>query len=116
MAPVIDSRSAVGESSGQGGQSGQSGPSGQGGQTGQPIRSAPARTGRPVSLARQREMAKVGMVVSLTALVVTGFTGTHHHGPSRTIHLVSGAALVGFSLWHYSLYGRPAPKPQENPA
>jgi len=73
-----------------------------------------AQTARGLTLARQRELAKVGMSVSLAVLVVTGFTGARKRGPSRTLHLASGATLVGFSLWHHCLYGKPAAKPQEN--
>ena len=75
---------------------------------------AAAQSALGLSLARQRELAKVGMTVSLAVLVVTGFTGAHKRGPSRTLHLASGATLVGFSLWHHCLYGKPAAKPQEN--
>ena len=75
---------------------------------------ATAQSAQGLSLARQRELAKVGMSVSLAVLVVTGFTGAHKRGPSRTLHLASGATLVGFSLWHHCLYGKPAAKPQEN--
>lgn len=75
---------------------------------------ASGKAAQGLSLARQRELAKVGMSVSLAVLVVTGFTGAHKRGPSRTLHLASGATLVGFSLWHHCLYGKPAAKPQEN--
>lgn len=67
-----------------------------------------------LSLARQRELAKVGMTVSLAVLVATAFTGTRKRSASRALHLASGAALVGFSLWHYGLYGKPAAKTREN--
>lgn len=76
--------------------------------------SAPAQAAQGLTLARQRELAKVGMTLSLAVLVVTGFTGARKRGPSRTLHLASGATLVGFSLWHHCLYGKPAAKPQEN--
>lgn len=74
---------------------------------------ATAQSAQGLSLARQRELAKVGMTLSLAVLVVTGFTGARKRGPSRTLHLASGATLVGFSLWHHCLYGKPAAKPQE---
>ncbi|WP_460032902.1 hypothetical protein [Megalodesulfovibrio paquesii] len=51
-----------------------------------------------------RTLAKHGMTVSLAALVATGFIrGT----TSRRLHLAAGVALVGFSLWHHSLYPSP---------
>lgn len=75
---------------------------------------AAAQAAQGLSLARQRELAKVGMTLSLAVLVVTGFTGARKRGPSRTLHLAGGAALIGFSLWHHCLYGKPAAKPQEN--
>lgn len=76
-------------------------------------RPAPAAAGLG-SQAGQRELAKAGMAVSLAVLVVTAFTGVRKHGPSRALHLASGAALVGFSLWHHALYAKPAPKKPEN--
>jgi hypothetical protein len=48
----------------------------------------------------KRSLAKIGMALSLGALVYTGFRGQE----SRTLHITSGLALVGFSFWHYSLY------------
>ncbi|QTA86992.1 hypothetical protein [Desulfonema magnum] len=48
----------------------------------------------------KRSIAKVGMALSMGTLVYTGFRGQEN----RTLHIVSGLALVGFSYWHYSLY------------
>ncbi len=48
-----------------------------------------------------REYAKTGMVVSLGALVVTGFL---KNDAARKLHVASGVALIGFSWWHHSLY------------
>lgn len=57
--------------------------------------------------ANHRALAKWGMAASMGALLVTGLMGPRK-GPGRrdlrNLHLWSGMALVGFSLWHYSLY------------
>lgn len=62
-------------------------------------------TGRPTGLQAggmdSKTLAKHGMTVSLAALVATGFIGGK---TSKRLHLVAGVALVGFSLWHHSLY------------
>ena len=52
-------------------------------------------------LDRRRSTAKTGMTLSLGALVVTGMMKSPG---ARTLHLWAGAALVGFSVWHHSLY------------
>ena len=52
-------------------------------------------------LAARRKAAKVGMAVSLGALVGTGLMGGRG---ARALHIWSGVSLVGFSIWHYSLY------------
>jgi hypothetical protein len=49
----------------------------------------------------KRNMAKLGMSVSLGSLVVTGLMRGRG---ARTIHIWSGLALVGFSVWHHTLY------------
>lgn len=55
----------------------------------------------------RRAMAKWGMAASMGTLLITGLMGPMR-GPGRknqrNLHLWSGMALVGFSLWHYSLY------------
>ncbi len=55
----------------------------------------------------KRSLAKWGMAASMGTLVVTGLMETKK-GPTgqklRSLHLWSGMALVGFSLWHYTLY------------
>jgi hypothetical protein len=70
----------------------------------------PGRAGRGetgVSGERRRRMggeksaAKVGMTLSMGALIVTGLMRGRG---ARTLHIWSGVALVGFSLWHHSLY------------
>lgn len=50
---------------------------------------------------RPRTAAKIGMSISLGALVATGFLPGSR---SRRLHIWSGLALVGFSIWHHSLY------------
>ena len=53
-------------------------------------------------LEKQREFAKLGMGVSLA---LTAGTALLMKNPSANkLHILSGVALVGFSLWHYSLY------------
>lgn len=53
------------------------------------------------SLKEKRSMAKTGMIVSMGALVVTGFMRNRE---SSALHVGSGLALIGFSYWHYKLY------------
>lgn len=54
------------------------------------------------SLEKQREIAKIGMGVSLA---LTATTALFMKNPRASkLHTLSGVALVGFSLWHYSLY------------
>lgn len=65
----------------------------------------PARTKAAGSdIASRRALAKAGMTVSLGLLLVTALTGTRRRTLSRAVHLWSGAALAGFSLWHHCLY------------
>lgn len=53
-------------------------------------------------LEKQREIAKMGMGVSLA---LTAGTALLMKNPTANkLHILSGVALVGFSLWHYSLY------------
>lgn len=53
-------------------------------------------------LEKQREVAKMGMGVSLA---LTASTALLMKNPTASkLHILSGVALVGFSLWHYSLY------------
>lgn len=62
---------------------------------------------RASDLKRRRSLAKVGMTTSMGVLAATGIMeGLGNKSPSmRTFHVASGLALIGFSLWHYSLYG-----------
>lgn len=50
----------------------------------------------------QKEIAKIGMTASIGTLVVTSFN--LRSKTSKVLHTVSGATLVGFSLWHHFLY------------
>lgn len=50
---------------------------------------------------RKREAAKIGMTLSLGAVVATGLMKGRG---ARTLHILSGMALIGFSLWHHNLY------------
>lgn len=63
----------------------------------------PAPASRSQRLGRHRDLAKKGMIAAMAVTVVTGFTGGRN---SRSLHLAAGVALVGFSLWHNSLYGK----------
>ena len=54
-----------------------------------------------ISLEDKKKYAKTGMTVSLGVLAVTGFM--QGKGP-KALHVWSGAALIGFSMWHHMLY------------
>lgn len=54
------------------------------------------------ALDSKREIAKLGMSVSLLTCVGSAFFMKNNS--AKTIHLLSGVALVGFSIWHHSLY------------
>jgi len=54
----------------------------------------------------KKKYAKNGMTVSMGVLAVTGFM--QGKGP-KALHVWSGAALIGFSMWHHMLY-RPRAK------
>jgi len=53
---------------------------------------------------------KAGMTLSLGALA---FTGMGKGRKNKALHVWSGIALIGFSVWHYNLYkpGTPLPVP-----
>lgn len=48
----------------------------------------------------RRRAAKVGMAVSLGALVYSGLRGREGRG----LHVAAGVAFLGFSFWHLGLY------------
>lgn len=62
------------------------------------------------TLTEQRKQAKIGMALSLGALVGTGFMAHMFEekkaGIAHLVHVVAGVSLVGFSYWHWTLYQR----------
>lgn len=54
-----------------------------------------------LTMKQQRELAKIGMGVSLAVLTYTGFNRTR---TSLRTHTIAGFALIGLSFWHASLY------------
>lgn len=59
------------------------------------------------SRAQARKLAKAGMVASLAAVTLTGVI---RRKGLRKLHVATGVALIGFSIWHHSLYPSSAPK------
>ncbi len=55
-----------------------------------------------------RTAAKAGMTLSLGALALTGMGKGRKN---KVLHLWSGIALIGFSVWHHNLYKPGAPLP-----
>ena len=53
------------------------------------------------SVESKREFAKLGMSASLLLCVGSAFFKSNF---ARNLHIASGVALVGFSIWHHSLY------------
>ena len=53
------------------------------------------------SLQTKKSIAKYGMAASMGTLVATGLMGGKK---AKAVHIASGAVLIGFSVWHYSLY------------
>jgi len=53
-----------------------------------------------IDLEVQKEIAKVGMTVSMGITVATAFKMKSR----KVLHVGAGVALVGFSLWHHLLY------------
>lgn len=53
------------------------------------------------------------MTVSLGASLVTGLMRGRR---ARVLHIWSGVALIGFSLWHHSLYQPPVRQKRLNHA
>lgn len=50
----------------------------------------------------KKELAKVGMVTSMAVVVGSAFFLKRKMG--KEAHVISGALLVGFSIWHHLLY------------
>ncbi|WP_299549243.1 hypothetical protein [uncultured Helicobacter sp.] len=55
-----------------------------------------------ISIETKREIAKIGMSASL--LLTAGSALFLKNKSAKTIHITAGVALVGFSIWHASLY------------
>ena len=55
-----------------------------------------------ITLEDKKKYAKVGMTVSMGVLTATGFM--QEKRGAKALHIWSGAALIGFSLWHHMLY------------
>ena len=55
-----------------------------------------------IHLEVQKEIAKVGMTVSMGITVATAFKMKSRK--VKNLHVGAGVALVGFSLWHHMLY------------
>jgi hypothetical protein len=56
-----------------------------------------------IDLEVQKEIAKVGMTVSMGITVATAFKMKSRK--VKNLHVGAGVALIGFSLWHHLLYG-----------
>ncbi|MCI6217595.1 MAG: hypothetical protein MR629_03510 [Helicobacter sp.] len=52
----------------------------------------------------KREFAKLGMSASLMTCVGSAFFMKNK--TAKNLHILSGIALVGFSIWHSSLYDK----------
>ena len=48
-----------------------------------------------------RELAKIGLMVTMGALVITGMSRTRS---ARKAHVVAGGIFIGLSVWHHMLY------------
>ncbi|QOQ97606.1 hypothetical protein [Helicobacter winghamensis] len=55
-----------------------------------------------ISIETKREIAKIGMSTSL--LLTAGSALFLKNKTAKAIHITAGVALVGFSIWHASLY------------
>ncbi|WP_297680323.1 hypothetical protein [Helicobacter sp.] len=51
---------------------------------------------------RKREMAKIGMTTTL--LLTSGSALFMKNRVAKAVHIGAGVALVGFCIWHASLY------------
>ena len=50
----------------------------------------------------KKEIAKIGMTLSLGTLVLTSLNLKSK--TSKVLHTTSGVTLLGFSIWHHFLY------------
>lgn len=60
-----------------------------------------------LDLDTKKEIAKIGMTATMGITVATSFYMKNKL--MKRLHVVAGAALVGFSYWHHTLY-QPAKK------
>ncbi len=56
---------------------------------------------RKFSKAKQRKIAKIGLVSTLALTTASGFV---RKGFGKKIHLASGLAFIAFAAWHANLY------------
>ena len=56
---------------------------------------------RRIEMENKKSTAKIGMVLSMGSLIATGLMKGRG---AKTLHIWSGIALMGFSVWHYNLY------------
>jgi hypothetical protein len=64
-----------------------------------------------ISVKTQRKIAKAGVLTTMGVLLLTGMGR-----PRRRylgLHTWAGVALLGFTFWHWNLYG-PRPEKQTN--
>ncbi len=61
-----------------------------------------------LDLDTKRELAKIGMTASMGITVATGFYMKNRF--MKHLHVAAGVALVGFSIWHHTLYKKPSKK------
>ncbi len=54
-----------------------------------------------ITKAKQKKVAKIGLVSSMALTAISGFVDNNY---AKKIHVASGFALIGFSVWHASLY------------
>ncbi|WP_229770861.1 hypothetical protein [Campylobacter portucalensis] len=55
-----------------------------------------------LDITTQKEIAKLGMTISMGLVVLSAFNTKSKFG--KNLHIISGAALVGFSYYHTKLY------------
>jgi hypothetical protein len=66
-----------------------------------------------ISLKTQRKIAKAGVIASMGVLLWTGMQPRRLY---RGLHIWAGMALLGVTLWHWSLYQPRAEKGHSLPA
>lgn len=59
---------------------------------------------KSLNLSTKKELAKIGMSISMGLVVLTAFNTKNKF--SKNLHILSGAALVGFSYYHTKLYSK----------